>query len=668
MTSRLILVLVSICLIFGVWNCEDIPPTGTPGGAPTASTAHLTGFVHDVSTNSVLANASVSLTVSGVTNSVTTGTDGIFRFEIDLAANEVADAILTIRKNGYVGRSLEFGVAKDTTVDVGLTVDLSTSATIVGVVRDSLTLYPLRNTSILVALPGVTDGATTPVDGSFLIYADLVDRDSLPVTFTAFHDGYKTKQLRLMLHKGKTTNLGGVLLSVDVASTIAQILGRVLDSQSSLPITNAKVTVITNLVVDSVLTSVAGDFSFAIDLQGLASISGLLKFEKPGYKPQAFNFTVPAGQAISQTFTMDRDTTTGVRDSSATGSAHSIAFIGMSSSQISVYGVGGTEATILTWEVRDSLGFPIDFDHRDTVEFSINGAPVGGGAYVSPSSSQTNASGRVSTTVNSGTVSGVIQFVATLRRNSDGAIISSTPVIITVNAGLPDQAHFTIGFDQFNFPGWDWVNHTDGVLVQVGDRYSNPVKVGTAVYFSTTGGLIDASGFTDASSHARVTLYSGNPRPVDPGAGIGFGRITASTIGENGVTVNSSGLILFSGISQISNLSPTSFAVARGGSSGDITFTVSDENGNPLSATTHISVTLQYTPPPNSQVNLVANGDVDVTLGDTQAKGAGSTQFSFRVVDQTIGGVTSQVPVTVVIKVTSPNGNPADRQISGTIG
>jgi hypothetical protein len=624
--------------------------------------------VHDVNTSSVLQNATVTLDVSGTTSSVTTGSDGVFRFEIPLAAGERADAILTIHRNGYIGKSVEFGVAQDTTVDVGLNVDLSTSATIVGVVRDSSTLYPLRNTNILVALPGVTDAATTPVDGSFQIIADLVDRDSLPVTFTAIHDGYKTKQIRIVLHKGRTTNVGSVLMSVDVASTIAQVLGRVLDSQSNLPLTNAKVTIVTSLVVDSVLTSFAGDFSFTIDLQGLSTISGLLKLDKPGYRSKAFNFTVPAGQALSQNFTMDRDTTTGVRDSSATGSAHSIAFIGMSSDQISVYGVGGTEATILTWEVRDSLGFPIDFDHRDTVEFSINGVPVGGGAYVSPSSAQTNASGRVSTTVNSGTVSGVIQFTATLRRNSDGAVISSTPVIITVNAGLPDQAHFTIGFDAFNFPGWDWVNHTDGVLVQVGDKYSNPVKVGTAVYFSTTGGVIDASGFTDATSHAKVTLYSGNPRPVDGVAGIGFGRITASTIGENAATITASGLILFSGLSQITDVNPPSFAVPRGGQSGPIAFTVSDENGNPLSAGTHITVTLQYTAPPNTTINLVVNGDVDVTLGDIQGRGPGATQFSFRVVDQTVGGVSSQIPVTVVIKVSSPNGNPADKQVSGTIG
>lgn len=667
MTSRLILVLVSMCLIFGLWNCQDIPPTGTPGGPP-GTTAHLTGLIHDISSGASVENARVYLTVSGVTDSAVTGSDGIFRFEVDLAVGESLDALLTVRKKGYEVKTLGFAINGDTLLEVGIKVDLSTSALITGVVRDSSTLYPLRNTSVLVSLPGLVDSVSTPVDGSFQIYADLVDRDSLPVVVTAFHVGYKTKQLRIVLHKGQVTNLGNLLMNVDLASTIAQILGRVLDSQSNLPLTNAKVTLITNLVVDSMFTSTAGEFSFTVDLQGLSSISGLLKLDKPGYRSKAFTFSVPAGQALAQTFTMDRDTTTGVRDSSATGSAHSIAFVGMSSNQITVYGVGGTEATILTWEVRDSLGFPIDFDHRDTVEFSINGTPLAGGAYVSPARAMTNASGRVSTTVNSGTVSGVIQFVARLRRNTDGVIITSTPVIITVNAGLPDQSHFTIGFDQFNFPAWDWVNHTDGVLVQVGDKYSNPVKLGTAVYFSTTGGVIDASGFTDVNSHARVLLYSGNPRPTDPVAGIGFARIRAWTIGESALTVADSGFILFSGISQITNLNPTSFAVPRGGTSGQITFTVSDENGNPLSAGTHITVTLQYTPPPNTAINLVVNGNVDVTLGDTQSKGAGSTQFSFRVVDQTIGGVPSQIPATVVIHVTSPNGNPADVQLSGTIG
>jgi hypothetical protein len=66
-------------------------------------------------------------------------------------------------------------------------------------------------------------------------------------------------------------------------------------------------------------------------------------------------------------------------------------------------------------------------------------------------------------------------------------------------------------------------------------------------------------------------------------------------------------------------------------------------------------------------VNLVTNGDVDVTLGDTQAKGPGTTRFTFTVNDQSIGVGAFNIRGTVVIKVTSPNGNPPPVQISGRI-
>jgi hypothetical protein len=318
--------------------------------------------------------------------------------------------------------------------------------------------------------------------------------------------------------------------------------------------------------------------------------------------------------------------------------------------------------------VRDSLGYPIDIDHRDTVSFSLIGAPVAGGAYVSPSTTLTNVSGRVATIINSGTVSGVLQIVASLHRESDNTTVQSTPVLITVNAGLPDIRFFSLGAFLFNFPGYDWINRTDGINVQVGDKYSNPVKRNTAVYFNTTGGIIDASGFTDQAGHASVNVYSGAPQPSDPILGPGFAYVTATTLGENGVTVSKSIPVLFSGVGEISTPIPSSFAVSAGGSSGDISFNVQDENGNPLAAGTHISVTLQYVPPPNSQVNLTVTGNVDVTMGDTQAKGPGTTNFKFRVVDQTAGGVSSRINATVVIKVTGPNGTPADVQISGSIG
>lgn len=449
--------------------------------------------------------------------------------------------------------------------------------------------------------------------------------------------------------------------------TVSQVQGKIFDNVTRFPISGSTVYIVSTLGTDSASSTSDGTYNFNIDLNRLAAVSGSLQVRKNGYHTKTVQFNVPAGDVVSTDIYLDRDTSTGIVRTVGTGTAHSIALIGVSSSQISVFGVGGTESSILIWEVRDSLGFPIDIDHQDTVTFGLIGVPVTGGAYVSPSSAITNVSGRVATTVNSGTVSGAIQFVATLRRNIDGVLVQSTPVLITVNAGLPDQIHFTVAPAQFNFAGYDWEGRENPITVQVGDRFSNPVKVGTAVYFSTTGGVIVASGFTDAGSHSTVTLYSGNPRPNDPVFGAGFARVHAYTLGQNGVSVEDSVLVLFSGVPIISNVSPNSFAVAARGTSPPITFTVADENGNPLAPGTVITAALQYTPPSGSSVNLVTTGDVQTTLPDTQVRGPGITQFTIRVADQTEGGVGSQIPASVIITVTGPNGS-VHYTIFGTIG
>jgi hypothetical protein len=313
------------------------------------------------------------------------------------------------------------------------------------------------------------------------------------------------------------------------------------------------------------------------------------------------------------------------------------------------------------------------------VKFQLFGTPYSaGGAYVSPASIATNVSGRVATTVNSGTVSGVLQLIATLHRKTDGVDVVSAPVVITVNAGLPDQKFFTIGPDQHNFAGWDWVNRTDGILVQVGDKYSNPVKTGTAVYFNTTGGIIDASGFTDASGHAKVLLYSGNPLPQLPYNVVkyppviygdsmkGYAWVRAFTIGQQEANVTDSTLMLFSGIAQITAVSVDSFHVLQSGSEG-FSFTVSDENGNPLAPGQIITATLQYTAPPNSQVNLVTTGDVSVVLGDYLFRGPESTRFTVQVADQTQGGLGNRIGASVKIHTEGPNST-ANTIVYGTIG
>jgi hypothetical protein len=665
MNSKFLVLLVALCFALGVWGCEDVPPDA-------AGTVKIAGVVRDLSTSAVIQNATVFINAGGTLDSVVTGTDGSFTFEVGV--NALADGgTITVKKSGYEVKDVNVPNANATSFDISLKPDLSNSALIVGTLRDSTTLYPLRGGTVILTLPGVVDQFVTLNDGNFRLVADLVDRDSLPVTLTTVKDGYKTKSFGVTVHRGQTKDVGNVLMQVDGGSSVVTVLGRIIDNTSHNPVNNAMVTLATPIYTDSVATGGDGSFSFTVNLQGLSSVAGTVKAAKSGYRTNSYNFSANAGDTFTQDLTILRDTTTGVPiDSAGTGNAHSIALISLSSREISVYGVGGTESSVIIWEVRDSLGFPIDIDHRDTVMFSLSGVPTTGAnpAYVSPSTAMTNVSGRVATTINSGTVSGVMQFVASLRRESDGQVISSTPVVITVNAGLPDQVHFSLAPVEYNFPGLDWLGRTDRITVQVGDKYSNPVKTNTAVYFNTTGGIINASGFTNPDGQASVDLHSGAPRPSDPTYGNGFAWTRAMTVGENGATVQDSILILFSGFAEISGVSPSTFAVnaASGHTSGPISFTVSDANGNPLSQGTHIQVTLQYTPPPNTTINLTVNGDIDVTLGDTQAKGIGTTQFSFSVVDQSAPALGSPIPVTATIKVTSRNGNPPVRSINGTIG
>ncbi len=452
--------------------------------------------------------------------------------------------------------------------------------------------------------------------------------------------------------------------------TVAGIQGKVFDNTSKQPLIGSSVYSINSMQTDSVSTTSDGAYSFNIDLGKRTSLDGTLQFRKNGYRSKTVAYSALPGNIVYNDVYLDRDTTTGVHRDPGTGLARSIALISVSNTEISVYGVGGIESSILTWEVRDSLGFPIDIDHSDTVSFQISGAPVAGGAYISPSLSITNASGRVATILNSGTVAGTVQFIASLRRDVDGTIIQSTPSLITVNGGLPDQVHFTVAPVQFNFAAWDWEGREDKITVQVGDIYSNPVHVGTAVYFHSTGGVIVASGFSDPTSHATVSLYSGNPRPADLVYGPGYAWISASTLGQNSVSVKDSVLMLFSGVPIISNVNPNSFAVPKGGSSPPIHFTVADENGNPMSPGQVIVATLQYTPPSDgSSASIQVTGQFLTVMGDTRFPGPGATSFTIRVVDQSNnGGLATPLPVSILISSYGPNGTAATWTIDGTVG
>ncbi len=401
-----------------------------------------------------------------------------------------------------------------------------------------------------------------------------------------------------------------------------------------------------------------GKFSLTFTVDSVTSVT--LALSHAGYRDTALVIKLLSGELRPLQVLLAPTLPIGL--SGGSGLAQTIAFLGANPQEISVYGVGGKETAILGWEVRDSLGLPIDNNHAVSLTFtSINGP--NGGEYVSPQVLTTDAVGRAFTTFNAGTRSGVAKIEAT---TTVGArTITTGPVRVIIDAGFAVQDHFTLAASHYNFAALDWVARTLPISVLVGDVYSNPVAPTTAVYFRSGHGVIQPSVFTSVDGQGTVLLFSGNPYPQ----GGNISRVAAKTIGQNGTTVSDSIIILWTGHAIISNVAPPTFAIANAGAQ-DFSFTVADQNGNPLSAGTRIVVSAAVPPPPdpNSQVNQVQlafglGGGVD--LEDFLSPGPNRTDFTFTLSDGSTN-ITNLTVVTVTISVTGPNGT-ATRTFSGTV-
>ena len=431
----------------------------------------------------------------------------------------------------------------------------------------------------------------------------------------------------------------------------AVVEGTVTDALTDAPVADVSV----SAAGQTTLTTAAGAYSLKFTVDSVTTVT--VAFTKSGYRDTLLvvqvrsneRRTVPMKMASSRTVV------------GGTGIAQTIAFRGASPDEVSVYGVGGTETSLLAWEVRDSLGQPIDGDHAIDLSFSIVNGP-GGGEYVSPAVVRTGLSGQAYTTLNAGTRSGVTQILASA--TVGGRAIASSPVRVIINGGFPVQSHFSIAATNYNFPGMDWMGRTLAVNILAGDIYSNPVAPNTAVYFRSSAGVVQPSVFTNDNGQGTVNLISGNPRPFGVYAAAApldtaYHYLVARTVGQAGVTVTDSILVLWSGRSQITNVNPTSFAIPNGGSQ-TFSFVVSDRYFHPLAPGTDISVAALVPPPPDpdtpmNQVQLSFGINGKVTLEDYLFRGPGSTDFSFRLSDGSTN-IDQSTSVTITINVSSPNG------------
>ncbi|XWN38362.1 MAG: hypothetical protein ROO71_05350 [Balneola sp.] len=334
----------------------------------------------------------------------------------------------------------------------------------------------------------------------------------------------------------------------------------------------------------------------------------------------------------------------------------------ISAEAINIRQTGGQVSSTFTFVVQDSAGRAINTEGAVNVEFSILKGP-GGGETVIPSSVTTNAAGQAVTSLFSGDSAGVVRVRALIDRSDVGLTIVSEPILVAINGGFPAPDRFFVASANTNLEGYGLISGNNSsleydIVASVGDKFGNPVKPGTAVDFRTVGaGIIEGSALTNEFGTATVKLRPDGSRPTTDPLGTGFFTVKAKTVDENNDFVNQELKLLFTTSQALISINPNSVNIPADGAQS-FTYTVTDLNGNPMSAGSDISVSVA--------TGLEASGDVGFSLGDFTAPGAGSTEFGFTVSD-TDDENSDVIGTSITITVTSAStGSTTSLTIQGT--
>ncbi len=424
------------------------------------------------------------------------------------------------------------------------------------------------------------------------------------------------------------------------------ISGQVISNQTGIPVDSAYVQVIGTSIYQSALTDAQGKYSLSVSLTANTNLAVIVSKSAFNSDTTAIYVTAGTDYPMSLIKLVPVNSGSGQQPS---GNPISIFLFSQTASSIGVKESGSPETAGLTFEVQDSSGVPVVLNHSVDVNFLI-GAQPNGGEFISPTTVTTNDQGQATVNLTSGTKAGVVQIIAQI--NTKSGMIQSKPVSIAIHGGLPDINHFMMGTSLLNVSTLHLNSYPGFVSVALGDKYANPVRTHTTVYFTSTAGYVQGSSYTDDLGFASATWVAAPPLTVDPIFGPGFIRITASTADENLQTISKTSVVLISGTPQIS-ITPTTFDIPNGGSQS-FYYSVSDSNGNPLMSGNTITVTVEGQ-------NIGSEGDLNVNIPDTQSKSW--TQFQFLVYD-TADTLNVPMPVTIKILSDGPNGT-ASKIITG---
>lgn len=438
------------------------------------------------------------------------------------------------------------------------------------------------------------------------------------------------------------------------------ITGQVVESNSQSPVSNATVSIVSpEDLARETISDGSGNYIFeevAVD----SVIDLTIRAEKEGFSTESVTVLAAPERELTvpDLRIADRQRDEGDDIASPVGGAASIILVNLSSQSIRITETGGEVNSSFTFEVQDSSGRAIDANHAVDVEFEITEGP-GGGETITPTVVRSDANGLVSSNIFAGNVAGNLKIQATIERPEVGLTVRSKPILLTIHGGFPDLAHFSIAADIYNFEAYNINGNRDEITVIVGDKFSNPVKEGTPVYFNTTHGVIQGSGVTNPDGEVTVDLISGDPRPPRSNA---YATIRAYTFDENDNEISRQIPVLFSGPPSGVKIqvTPSTFNIGPGGSQ-EFTMVITDVNDNPLPFNTRITVT------PSD--GMTVDGQVNVTVpnalnSDTPSE-TGTTRFVFTAQDSDDESSDSQ-KVGILIEVETPGGYTASKTITGS--
>ncbi|MGH8371238.1 MAG: hypothetical protein ACRETO_00720 [Gammaproteobacteria bacterium] len=200
----------------------------------------------------------------------------------------------------------------------------------------------------------------------------------------------------------------------------------------------------------------------------------------------------------------------------------SIQFVSATPSTIALKGMGGvgsSESSTVIFKVLDTTG---GIKPNTSVTFSLN--TTVGGIKLSTTSAKSDASGLVSTVVQSGTVALPVSVIATIQ--GPNGTISTQSTGMAISGGVPSQKYFSLSVDTYNPEGFDLDGSTAGITARLGDRFGNPVPDGTTVSFNTRGpsaggtvggGTGGSGSCSTVNGTCSVVWTSQNPRPAASG-------------------------------------------------------------------------------------------------------------------------------------------------------